>query len=365
MCLGLIRNLMSIALFFWAFVSPIRAYEYIHGDPTNSSIPKRLVSVGDLHGDYDDTTRILTSLGIMGSEGEWIGGSTTLVQTGDVSDRGPKSREIYDLLHRLQDEAPKHGGQVILLLGNHELMNLQGDFDYSTNDENQDYGGLEARRQSLSPTGALGQALRKRHQTLALVETTPGSGDGVLFVHGGLLPEMVEHYGQRNEDAVNKFNEVAASLLQGDSASLIQSSNPVFGDEGPFWLRRFAMSKNTHRVCRDLERTLQVFGARRMVVGHTIQESGHIGSRCGGRLLLGDTQISRFVGDQSHLSAIVWKDLGTAEAFATYPSSKIGSFAETDRSHPPIFPLPTPPRKYQLMPHLRSSRHEVTHKSEQ
>jgi hypothetical protein len=45
---------------------------------------------------------------------------------GDILDRGGWVRDVLDLLMRLQDEAGAAGGQVIVLLGNHEIMDLLG-----------------------------------------------------------------------------------------------------------------------------------------------------------------------------------------------------------------------------------------------
>ena len=59
---------------------------------------------------------------------QWIGGTTVLVQTGDIFDRGPKVREALDLLMRLEEEARRAGGRVEALLGNHEVMNLLHEF---------------------------------------------------------------------------------------------------------------------------------------------------------------------------------------------------------------------------------------------
>jgi len=88
--------------------------------------PERVVAVGDVHGSLDGLGGILEEAGVIDASGQWIGGSTTLVQQGDLLDRGLMVREVMDLLMRLQREAPKAGGEVICLLGNHEGMNLLG-----------------------------------------------------------------------------------------------------------------------------------------------------------------------------------------------------------------------------------------------
>lgn len=88
----------------------------------------RTVAVGDVHGAYDELVSILRSSGLLDADGHWSGGEATLVQTGDLLDRGPRVREVLDLLRRLQAEAAAAGGRVEVLLGNHEQMTLLGEY---------------------------------------------------------------------------------------------------------------------------------------------------------------------------------------------------------------------------------------------
>src|ERR1051326_5260570 len=92
--------------------------------------PARVVAIGDVHGDFDDFVVILQHAGLIDANRHWSGRNTTLVQTGDVVDRGPKTRAALDLLMQLQKEAPHQNGRVIPLLGNHEVMNMYGDMRY-------------------------------------------------------------------------------------------------------------------------------------------------------------------------------------------------------------------------------------------
>jgi hypothetical protein len=89
-----------------------------------------IVSVGDVHGDFDSFCLILKRSRLVDSQNHWIGGTAKFVQTGDLIDRGPKGREAMDLLMALEQEASKAGGQVVPLLGNHEVMNILGDLRY-------------------------------------------------------------------------------------------------------------------------------------------------------------------------------------------------------------------------------------------
>jgi hypothetical protein len=48
----------------------------------------RVVAVGDVHGTVDGLTGILRAADLIDESNVWIGGDATLVQTGDLLDRG-------------------------------------------------------------------------------------------------------------------------------------------------------------------------------------------------------------------------------------------------------------------------------------
>ena len=91
---------------------------------------ERVVAVGDVHGSYAGLLSILRETAVIDGDGNWIGGSTLLVQTGDLLDRGADIRRVLDLMISLQRQAPAAGGEVVVLLGNHEVMNMVGDMAY-------------------------------------------------------------------------------------------------------------------------------------------------------------------------------------------------------------------------------------------
>jgi hypothetical protein len=93
---------------------------------------EKILAIADIHGDFDDFSQLLKHIGVVDQQNHWTGKTTKLIQTGDVIDRGPKGREAMDLLIQLQKEATDAGGQVVPLLGNHEVMNLLGDLRYVT-----------------------------------------------------------------------------------------------------------------------------------------------------------------------------------------------------------------------------------------
>ncbi len=88
---------------------------------------RRVVAVGDIHGAFNGVREILRKVDLIDQKDRWVGGDAILVQTGDFLDRGPGATKVAGLLMKLQEQAPETGGEVIVLLGNHEILNLLGD----------------------------------------------------------------------------------------------------------------------------------------------------------------------------------------------------------------------------------------------
>eukprot|EP00397_Hematodinium_sp_SG-2012_P046285 GEMP01052234.1.p1 GENE.GEMP01052234.1~~GEMP01052234.1.p1 ORF type:complete len:326 (+),score=50.69 GEMP01052234.1:139-1116(+) len=245
---------------------------------TTQRVCDRLIAIGDLHGDYDHAKQILVGAGLVSDETvpKWIADETTcLVQSGDLVDRGEFSKQLYDMFERFRTQA---NGRVVNLMGNHELMNLMGDLRYVDARENTHWGGEAARAAHWS--GDWGAKLIKEFLVAELQ-------NGILFVHAGLRPEFAE------KGNMTKLQETVRNgllYMQANGGTVPYEFRRHLRDEGPFWTRVF-MEDET-RSCKLLRKTLRLFNATRMVVGHT-QVMGGISSRCGGRLLAIDTIISR------------------------------------------------------------------------
>ena len=90
----------------------------------------RVVAFADVHGAYTELVTLLRETGIVDAQDHWAAGRSHVVSLGDLLDRGADSRKVMDLLMRLQGEAATAGGQLHVVLGNHEAMNLLGDLRY-------------------------------------------------------------------------------------------------------------------------------------------------------------------------------------------------------------------------------------------
>ena len=299
--------------------------------------PARIVAVGDLHGDYSVWRDIAGAAGIVDARGRWAGGRTTLVQTGDFADRGPKTRAIIRDLRRLEREALGAGGRVIVLVGNHEAMNVIGDLRYVTPEEFQAFVDRksEDRRETLyeqsraaieaaaraAPDGA---NLKPQDIKAAWLHKTPLGWvehrlawspigeigrwvaslpavvriDDTLFVHGGLSAE----YSKLSVGQIN--DEVRAALRAAE-----QSPTSIISDElGPLWYRGLisrspaaveprVLDPGRPAIEAELDTVLGAYGAKRLVVGHTPSLAGIIVSNAG-RLIRIDSGNSAYYGGQ-------------------------------------------------------------------
>lgn len=282
-------------------------------------VADRIVAIGDIHGDLDAFRTALRNSGLINDTDVWIGGKSVLVQVGDQLDRGNREREIYELLFRLQDSAPAHGGAVHILLGNHEIMNVRLDFRYVTPGGFEDFsrdGGVKkvfsvrqkpqipaavmkqirtlpssmrARAKSLCSGGPLAMELAERSKISVIV------GDNI-FVHGGISPRHLTFGGRDPMNAIDTLEELnrdAKEFLLGK----INIPIMLRGSKSPIWLRDYsrAILGSGSETCRMLADTLKLVKAKRMIVGHTPQATG-INSACGGKVWRIDTGMSSAYG---------------------------------------------------------------------
>ena len=194
---------------------------------------RKIVAIGDIHGDLSVAIKALKLAQVIDiripdnlldvSKINWTGGNTFVVQLGDQIDRVRPSKlfndlcteeddELYEdegsdlkiicLFERLNSQAQKQGGAVISILGNHELMNVDGDFRYVSPKEFREFGnkfngkmefdstvpfGYKERKEVFKPGGVLSKKLGRTRYSVAQV----GSW---LFVHGGITSECAKNY---------------------------------------------------------------------------------------------------------------------------------------------------------------------------
>ena len=229
--------------------------------PPAATAPARIVAVGDLLGDRARSDRALSLAGVLSPDGHWNAGSTVLVQLGDLIDPGPDTKAVVERWMALGDEAAAAGGRVVVLLGEHEALDLLGEWKEISPADIRSFGDAGARREALSKRTPIGKWLRSRDAVLEI--------DGTAFVHGGIH---------------EKLARVDPAELSSQVRAAIGGSGPPFvlDSEGPLRYRGF-LRTNAVDVCGELEKVLAPRALTRLVVGHGSPPSGGPEARCGGR----------------------------------------------------------------------------------
>ena len=292
----------------------------------------RIVAVGDIHGDYSAFEEVMSRAGIIDENGDWSGGTTILVQTGDLADRGPDTLKIIEHMQKLEVQAGEQGGRVVPLVANHEGMNMIGDLRYVHPGEIAAFADdqSEALREQLfsAEKAAIFAAYRSQDPELTEAEIkaqweerTPlgfvehrrawapdgriGSwvigndvvtviGDS-LFAHGGPSAKYTAY-------TLDEINTMASDALRAQR----RDPGAIINDQlGPLWYRGLlrlpgevaetGVDGAALTIEAELEIILEHFGVERIIVGHTPSREG-IKPNHDGRVIQIDTGMSAHYG---------------------------------------------------------------------
>lgn len=322
----------------------------LNNNTINYIYPKvsKLVAIGDLHGDLVATIKALKLANVIDhsiphttrdiNKIRWTGKNTVIVQLGDQIDRVRPSKTINDLcpendpdinsdegsdlkiiclFEKLHKEAQKVGGAVYSILGNHELMNVDGDFRYVSPKEFREFGnffkepynndssfpyGYISRKKAFQPGGLVSKKLANSRYSVLQV----GSW---LFVHGGISLKCAQNF------SLHDINYYVKCWLEGDCDP--KTSNYIKHiyhnddeDMSPFWTRVFSDlgDWDESRSTQEFMETLNVLNIKNkrnvnnaikgMIVGHSPQfmYGKSINSACNNRLWRTDIGMSRAFG---------------------------------------------------------------------
>jgi len=325
--------ILALAPLSWTVTTGVSAQR--QADPCGIENVRRIVAVGDVHGAYEQFVRILRTAGLLDARERWTGGEAYLVQTGDVLDRGADSRRVLDLLRRLEREAPRAGGRVVALVGNHEVMRLLGEmrdanpaeieaFRTARSAELRDEvrrrwleGQIERAKAAGTQVDEAALAAQFAAQTpLGLIEMLGAfsrEGDygrwirghhaavrinGILFLHGGVSPRVAP----LGCEGIN--SGVRADITDGlEKVRLAPLESLSMSEDGPLWYRGLAREDDT-AFAPELDAILEAVRAQAIVIGHTVSETGRIRSRFNGRVVQIDTGMLTSVYTMGRPSAL-------------------------------------------------------------
>lgn len=264
---------------------------------------RRIVAIGDVHGDLGAFRTALRAAGAIDGAGTWVGGAMSVVQMGDLIGRSDEERQVLDFAFDLQGRAASAGGRLHLLIGNHEVFG--GRLDNQAVGPNpfpawESVPGLRrddprllhlppharARGAALMPGGPYARKLAALPVVLRIGDT--------VFVHGGIVPRWARYGTERINQEVRQW--LLGMAREPDSALGVDDGDRVM------WTRQFSANV-TAEDCALLNESLRIMGAKRMIVAHTVHPE--ITARCDGQVWAVDIGMSRAYGGRVQVLEIV------------------------------------------------------------
>jgi thiol-disulfide isomerase/thioredoxin len=245
-------------------------------EPSTFDRAGKLFVLSDIEGNFRAFRELLQSNGIIDRDYNWIFGSGHLVLSGDIFDRGEQVTECLWLIYSLEEKARAQGGYVHFILGNHEIMNLQGDNRYVNEKYKQNAAMLERTIKELyAKDTELGKWLRTKN----IVEKI----DNLLFTHGGISPQL-----NRLKLSLKEINTIARKYYDKSSEDMSDRKIKLITGEGysPFWYRGYY---NGILTDKHIDSTLTNYSVSRIVTGHTVV-GDTISMHYGGKIINTDTR---------------------------------------------------------------------------
>ena len=260
----------------------------------------RIIAIGDIHGDWDILIKCLLLANVIHlnkyNKYDWIGSNTVVIQVGDILDSrcraqichketpGNNEELIYKFLINLNKEAEKVGGNVLIVLGNHELMNIMGDLSYASDHAVNAFGGYDNRKKIFQPgIGYWANLLACNANSIIQV----GSW---LFAHAGLTIDHVV-------DDIDAINVPVRNYILGKQSSL----NPTIMDF--FWHRNYERGYSCDDFIKYISQLRGLSAPKGMVIGHSVQSDG-ITNICDGKIWKIDIGMSRAFGNNNRVQVL-------------------------------------------------------------
>jgi cytochrome oxidase Cu insertion factor (SCO1/SenC/PrrC family) len=232
-------------------------------EPSTYPMPEKILAISDIEGNFPALKQLLVTNGVINNEFKWTFGKGHLVFTGDMFDRGEQVTECLWLLYSLEEQAIRQGGYVHFILGNHEIMNLQGDNRYTQIKYKKNSAHLNMNLKELfDENSELGRWLRTKN----IIEKV---GD-LLFVHGG-VSSAINSMKLTPKELNSLARPYYSSYLPNKASKNIRS---IMNDNtGLFWYREY-YSLSASGIDPIIDETLKLFSVKHIITGHTVAAEG-------------------------------------------------------------------------------------------
>lgn len=230
----------------------------LNNEKNEFSKVNKLFVLSDIEGNFGAFRKLLQANKVVDENYNWTFGDGHLVLTGDFFDRGNQQTEVLWLIYSLEEKAKDAGGHVHFILGNHEIMNMNGDLRYlhgkyleNSGLINEDYLVLYGEQSEL------GRWLRTKN----IVEKI----GNILFAHGGISAEV-----NSLDIPVSKINKLSRPYYQ-DTTYKFNDENldVLYSDWGPFWYRGY-YGGSSKATSQQIDSTLSIYKVKHIATGHTV-----------------------------------------------------------------------------------------------
>jgi hypothetical protein len=231
----------------------------------------KIIAFGDVHGDYYATLKCLQKAKIIDKKLNWCCGNAHVVQMGDILDRKIRHNQnptdedsefkIINLFLKLMKQSFKAGGGFHCIFGNHEFMNVIGNFNYvSDAGINHFRNGKTDRAKFFQPNSTMAKLFATFWNPIIKIGK-------YLFCHAGISSEIAYKY---KIPQINKY--MRDFLLGNDKLMDNKNFDELFLNEnGIIWSREYSDNVLNKSKIKNL---LSNYNCEFMVVGHTIQNNG-------------------------------------------------------------------------------------------
>ena len=237
----------------------------------------KIGAISDIHGQYDTFIELLINNNVINKQGNWSFGNGHFVIAGDIFDRGPNVTEVLWFLYNLEKQAERKGGKLHVLLGNHDVMVLNGNLRSVHPKYNEVAKILDKPLQTLFNKGTvLGDWLRTRPVVVKINQ--------ILFTHGGLHPDLVtKNLSITQINSVFKDQLIESELVEKRS----ELGSYLHRGNGPIYYRGYFQGKKATDV--EIDQLLSHFKITTIVVGHTTHRQ--IETRYNGKVIVIDANM--------------------------------------------------------------------------
>lgn len=218
-----------------------------------------IVAISDIESGFKAFRDFLIAHQVIDEQLNWTFGRGHLVLVGDFLDRGDSVTQVLWLIYKLEKDAVSQGGQVHYIIGNHEIKNLQANFQSATEKYHYVAAMLGKSQQQLyDEQSFIGRWLESKNSIEMI--------NGVLFTHGGIHPDMADF-----KLTLEEINEIIRGQYR---TPHFTRKNPGTYDfitssyTGPAWYRGYFKDDLTQE---EVNKGLASFNADAVVVGHTLQ----------------------------------------------------------------------------------------------